>query len=453
MQAARCFQIYLREILGKVGLKPLPSDSATYFMKEGKKWIFMPTHVDDLFPVSNCIALQKKIFEHLSKFLKMKNLGAISFALKTKIETDHKEGVVKISCGSYIREVLERYGMENCKPVKAPMTPGSKWIPNPLDFTEQSKEEEKLAREKPIRQLVGALWWCVHMCRPDILYALHEYSKYMDKPTMKVWNELLMIVRYLKGTIDLGVVMKRPRQGEPVYFVEAYVDSDWAGCEIGRKSRSGGLVFFLGQLICWFSEMQTSIALSTCESECYGLVKMAKRMSWLKDLLGQIGLQTDHVFKVWCECKSTIDLCNNGTHSKRSRHFDIAVKVIFDYVKKEIMEMGYCPTAEMIADVFTKALISQEFLCWRSAMMGGISSQNHFTACVEANFETYQENEEEDEIDIQRREQKYKLLKQESERKRVARKRNSSSKSKEQGIHSSKPSRPKAKKLIFVDQF
>jgi len=52
-QAARAFQKHLRNILGKIGLRPLDSDNGTYYKSVGEEWIIIPTHVDDLFPLSN----------------------------------------------------------------------------------------------------------------------------------------------------------------------------------------------------------------------------------------------------------------------------------------------------------------------------------------------------------------------------------------------------------------
>ena len=208
------------------------------------------------------------------------------------------------------------------------------------------------------------------MSRSDILYPLHEYSKYMDKPTLKVWEGLLMIVRYLAGTIDFGIVMRRPKKDIPIYEVEAWVDSNWARCQLRRKSRSGGFIKYYGQTICWFSEMQTATAQSTCESETYGIVKMAKLLSWLRDVLTQIDCIPSGPFKVWCDCKSAIDLCNLGQFSKRSRHYDIAVNVAYDFVESGLMEVSFLPNAEMVADFYTNPCLHLSFTCGGLTLWG-----------------------------------------------------------------------------------
>ena len=146
-QAARCFQIYLKKILGLMDLKPIASDSATYYLREGDEWIFMPTHVDDLFPCSNSPRLQKKIVKHLSRHVEVSDLGEISYALKTVVEIDHLKGVTKISSGPYIRELIERYGMEDGGVSKMPILPDSKFLPQPEDYLEQPNSERELAEK------------------------------------------------------------------------------------------------------------------------------------------------------------------------------------------------------------------------------------------------------------------------------------------------------------------
>ena len=149
------------------------------------------------------------------------------------------------------------------------------------------------------------------------------------------------------------------------------MDSNWARCQLRRKSRSGGFIKFFGQTITWFSEMQTATAQSTCESETYGVVKMAKLLSWLKGVLTQIDLTPTGPFKVWCDCKSTIDLCNLGQFSKRSRHYDIAVNVAYDFVEDGLMEVSFLPNAEMVADFYTNPFQRENSHCGDQTLWGG----------------------------------------------------------------------------------
>ena len=72
------------------GYKPCPNDPATYVKWEGKEFLIVPTHVDDLFPTGNSRRMYDELWEHLSSKMSMKDLGEVKEAMGIKIEWDHK---------------------------------------------------------------------------------------------------------------------------------------------------------------------------------------------------------------------------------------------------------------------------------------------------------------------------------------------------------------------------
>jgi hypothetical protein len=56
---------------------------------------------------------------------------------------------------------------------------------------------------------------------------------------------LKRILRYVRGTLDLGLHLRASSQSELV----VYSDADWAGCPDTRKSISGYAVFFGDNLV------------------------------------------------------------------------------------------------------------------------------------------------------------------------------------------------------------
>ena len=71
------------------------------------------------------------------------------------------------------------------------------------------------------------------------------------------------VIRYLKGTIDLGPYYGRDHE----YKLYGYTDSDWEGSAADRKSTSGGCYFMGSSMISWFSKNQSSVDLSIVEAE------------------------------------------------------------------------------------------------------------------------------------------------------------------------------------------
>src|SRR5713226_1925789 len=99
------------------------------------------------------------------------------------------------------------------------------------------------------------------------------------------------ILRYLKGTVDYGLKYEANKK----INLEGYVDSNWAGSSIDRKSTSG-CYFSMGScVISWFSRKQSCVALRTAEAEYVAACSASCEAVWLRKLLSDIfDLQLDY---------------------------------------------------------------------------------------------------------------------------------------------------------------
>lgn len=70
------------------------------------------------------------------------------------------------------------------------------------------------------------------------------------------------IIRYVKGTVNLGIFYSKGSNGSLV----GYCDADLAGSVEDRKSTSGGCFFLGNNMIAWLSKKQNSVSLSTVEA-------------------------------------------------------------------------------------------------------------------------------------------------------------------------------------------
>lgn len=86
----------------------------------------------------------------------------------------------------------------------------------------------------------------------------------MERPTVFHMNAVKRILRYVKGTLNYGLVYSK---GVGNYLLSGYSDSDLAGNLEDRKS-TGGVAFYLNEsLVTWVSQKQRCVALSSCEAE------------------------------------------------------------------------------------------------------------------------------------------------------------------------------------------
>jgi len=85
----------------------------------------------------------------------------------------------------------------------------------------------------------------------------------MHDPRERHLAALKRILRYVRGTLDLGLHIRASSQSDLV----VYSDADWAGCPDTRKSTSGYAVFLGDNLVSWSSKRQNTVSRSSAEAE------------------------------------------------------------------------------------------------------------------------------------------------------------------------------------------
>lgn len=114
--------------------------------------------------------------------------------------------------------------------------------------------------------------------RPDIVYAVNYVSQFVEKPRQKHWEMVKHILKYIKGTVDLGIRYNATwKTGE----LEAYSDADFASDTMTRRSVSGIILKYGGGAIVWASRRQNCVSLSTTEAEYIASSEAAKDIVWL----------------------------------------------------------------------------------------------------------------------------------------------------------------------------
>jgi hypothetical protein len=112
------------------------------------------------------------------------------------------------------------------------------------------------------RQLIGKLMQLATCTRPYISYSLSILSQFFSNPARRHWTLARRVVDYLKTTQD-SVLFLSSEQGEPVTNSPmTFTDSDFASCEVKRKSKSGACIFFRNSLIYWKSVKTSFFILS-----------------------------------------------------------------------------------------------------------------------------------------------------------------------------------------------
>jgi len=110
-------------------------------------------------------------------------------------------------------------------------------------------------------------------------------SRFLINPSQQHIKAARRVLQYLQGTIYLAIVFGGGNPGDKSMTLRGYSDADFAGCRYTYKSTSGYIYILAGGVISHQVKRQSVTALSSTESEYYGMAKAAIEAAWLRQLL------------------------------------------------------------------------------------------------------------------------------------------------------------------------
>jgi len=348
-QSPRCWNRELREFLTSEGFIQSQADPCLFYRrKENKSLVIIAVYVDDLIIVADQEDDITATKEMLSRRFKMKDLGLLSFVLGIGAQQDRDAGTVTLHQKRYVLNLLSRYRMTDANPVSTPADVNVKLV--------KDDGVSKPADRELYQSLVGSLLYAAVATRPDIAQAVSAVAKFAAAPSEAHMTAARRILRYLKGTSNMGLVYSR--EGGNLH---AYSDADWAGDQDDRKSTTGNVVILAGAAISWLSKKQQSVALSTTGAEYIALSQCAQEIVWIRRLLQEIGDGVMPPTKVFEDNQGAIQLARNPGSSRRTRHIDIRFHFTREAMEEGVIDIVYCHTKDMTADLLTKPIPRQQF--------------------------------------------------------------------------------------------
>ncbi|GKF51920.1 hypothetical protein Tco_0148387, partial [Tanacetum coccineum] len=113
------------------------------------------------------------------------------------------------------------------------------------------------------------------------------------------------------------------------FDLKAYFDSDYAGCNLDKKSTSRGCHILGGKLVCWSAKKQSSIAMTSAKAEYVVAAGCCAQVLWIKSQLADYDFLYDKI-PIFYDNTSAIAISNNPVLHSRTKHIYIRYHFIRD---------------------------------------------------------------------------------------------------------------------------
>jgi histone deacetylase 1/2 len=341
-QAPRAWYARLCAKLQSLGFTPSKADTSLFFYNNGRHTLFVLVYVDDIIVASSSHEATKVLLNDLQKEFALKDLGDLHYFLGIEVKKI-RDGLL-LSQQRYAADILARSGMSKCKAIDTPLCSTEKlsaFEGNPLGPVDSTK----------YRSMVGALQYLT-LTRPDLCFAVNKVCQYLHAPTTVHWSAVKRILRYVQGTLALGLRIGKSDN----MMVSAFSDADWAGCVDDRRSTGGFAVFFGNNLISWSARKQPTVSRSSTEAEYKSLANATAEIIWVQKLLRELGIPHLVTARLWCDNLGAKYLSTNPVFHARTKHIEIDFHFVRERVARRLLEIRFISTNDQLADGFTKAL-------------------------------------------------------------------------------------------------
>ena len=246
--------------------------------------------------------------------------------------------------------------MEEANPLAAPMIGRSSTDDDP--YQPREEEEEVIDKQKYLTA-VGSFTYLTTHTRPDIAFATSILARHSQNPTMRHWNGVKHLLRYLKGKSDLGLYYQKTNKPEVIGFADSGFRTD----PNAGKSQTGYIFLKCGALISWKSTKQTVTATSTNHAELLAFHEAARECVWLrtieKIIRDQCQIQEEGKPMVIFEDNAACvrQMSSGFIKADRTKHISPHIfSFSQDLIDKEQLEIQKIESKHNIADMLTKAL-------------------------------------------------------------------------------------------------
>lgn len=358
-QASRNWNNKFHQFLLQFGFTASDADPCAYYSSQGGQTIILLIYIDDGLICFSRGTNIDHILDTMDKaFSNTRGPAGCYVGLRITRRRDTQE--IFLDQTHYLTKLVRKFGFLDAVPLSVPADPHSH-----LSFL--SSDDSTSATNFPYQTIVGCLQFACIGTRPYISYAASVAAKYCLNPSPAHCNALRRILKYLAGTLDLGLSFSG--NNHPISLT-AYSDVDFAMDLDDRKSRSGYILFVNHGPVFWASRKQASCASSTTEAEYLAASSTTKEIIWHRRLLTSLGKAPTSPTPLFTDNQSALRLIKNPEFHRRTKHIDVQYHVIREAFLANLLLPSFVSSHDQLADIFTKALPKENFhrLCHQLGM-------------------------------------------------------------------------------------
>ena len=345
----KLWQSHFASVMEKNNFRRMKSDPNLYV--HNTKQLYVLAYVDDLMFFGSEVDVSALV-QDLQKDLLLKMTGTLNENQSVIfLGRNLKRTSTFISVGmspAYIDNMLELYGLEQCR---SSLAPGTDTLRKQLDSEPLSAEDHKR-----FRRVVGQLLW-LSSVRPDIMFATKELSRGLSSPTSQHESKAKHLLRYLSGTRDFAQRLQPTLSLSPQHKaidVNIFVDSDWAGCHDTRRSTSGVSLFVLGANILSHSRTQATVALSSGEAELYAIGSGTADALFIKSLVEESAIFQRANLCVFTDSNVGKSIASRFGASRKTKHVELRFLYVQELISSGMVRIKKILGTLSPADILTK---------------------------------------------------------------------------------------------------
>lgn len=359
-QSGRIWNKTMNKAMISLGFKRLDADPCVYYRNTSSGTVLTAVHVDDFLITASSRDAAANFKSELKGLWSISDLGEAKFCVGIAISRDRTARTASLSQTALIDRIISQFGQSDADPISTPMDEGAaRSLRRPLPS--DPPFDVAAVNDLPYRSLVGSLMYLAVGTRPDISFAVSKLCQFLDCYRRDHWLAAVRVVRYLKGTRNLSLVLG----GSHALDLIAFSDSSFADCPDTRRSTMGFCTSLGGAVATWSARRQKTVTISSCEAEYIALSETSREILWLRQFLRELNLLNSSPAILLCDNNGSMVLAADPTHHSRSKHIDVKHHFIRERVDEGSVDLWRVPSADNLADIFTKPLPRPAFLRFR----------------------------------------------------------------------------------------